>query len=552
MRLSVIRTLSSVLFLSYFRAGRGGGDRGSRAGRFIRPSIMLILDVIAFAVPFFLVQLILPYLTSVLAEHYVWQILVGLPMLLTSGVIVAGILFELGQGAGVSSSETVNWLPISPREYVAASSLSTAAAYSLLFAISAGATLPLSFEFNLLYAWSVTSVLSILALLLGALIVEILRSTLSKVSSTVYRRSSKFAIISRIVLVVLLLAMIQVAFNPYVLFYLLGAAVSIVDLTWFVPMIWPSVAIANLIRFNILATAIFSALSVAFTLGIFLVASYLRQKYWSQTPISIKLESSATYTPQTPSLLRLGGFSHMEAEIALKEFRAVARRRELASFIAIPVILVISLTLPILFSPSANFSGRSPQFFLAAMVPFITSLMLSSITIGQEGKAVVNILMLPIKANSLIKGKLLPAWIISIIASVGTALIFQMLEPMPIPALSATIAASILVVVVESFIGFGVGVRYPDFTVAARGRYITFTGFVTCMVIGGPMALAIFAPIIIHVISSGGIIGEAPPIPSVDLTVAALTTAVIGASLSYLAYRYCRSGAERFLSNLEA
>ncbi len=564
MRLSVIRTLSWVLFKSYFRAGRRegrGGGSGSRisdiAGRFFRPRVILILYSVAFVASFLLVQLVLPFLENVLAEDLVWQMLIGLPMILTSGVIIAGILFELGQGAGVSPSEAVNWLPISPREYVAASSLSTAAAYFPLFAVGAGATLPLSLEFNLFSVWSVAAILSILALLLGAFIVEIL-AAVNRVSSKIYPKSGKFAILSRIVLIVLF-AVIQVAFNPYFLFYVLGATASVVGVTWFVPMIWPSVAITNLIRLDTFAAVIFSTLSVAFVLTVFLAASYLRQKFWSPTHIPITTKSSIVYEPQTPSLLQLG-FSPLETAIALKEFRALARRRDLARFVAIPVVYVIALTLPVLFSSSYgdDFSLGLSGFFLAAMVPFIIPLMLSSITVGQEGKAIVLILMLPIRANSFIKGKLLPAWIISIISSIGTVIIFRMLGQMPLPAMWAIITASVFVVVVESFVGLGIGARYPDFTVSARSRYITLTGFIRSIVIGGPPALAIFAPITFYLISGVGIMEEGEQevvdvlIPPFDIAFVFLTTAVIGSALSYLAYRFCRRGVERFLTNLEA
>jgi hypothetical protein len=520
---------------------------------------MLILDVVAFVGSFLLVQFVLPYLVDALDERLVWQMLIALPMLLSSGVILAGILFELGQGAGVSSSEAVNWLPISPKEYVAASSLSTAAAYSPLFAVSAGVTLPLSLEFDLFFpVWSVTVVLSILALLLGALIVEILRAAVNRVSSTVYRRSGKFAIISRIVLVVFLFAVVQMAFSPYIQFYVLEATASIVDLTWFIPMIWPSVAITNLVRLDIPATVTFSALSVAFILSIFFTASYLRQKYWSPTTVSIIIESSARYAPKTPSsLLTRLGFTPLEAAIALKEFRALVRRRDLGRFIAVPVVIVISLVLPTVFSTPDGDSGRSRPFYVAVMVPLVPLIipsMLSSISIGQEGKAVVNLLMLPIKATSFIKGKLVPPWIISIMASAGTVFVFQMLEPVPLPAMSATIGASILVVIVEGFVGLGVAVRYPDFSIAARGKYITFTGLLIGLAIGGPSAIAIFAPIMLHIISiGGGTMGEEEAlIPPIDLTVAALTTTILGSALSYLTYRYCRRGVERFLLNLEA
>ncbi len=547
MRISTISSLSSILFKSYFRAGRPSGF-----GRYMQPKIMILIDTAVFAAPLLLLQYLLPFFPDELliaVKPLVWQMLVGLPLLLTSGIIIAGILFELGQGSGTASNEAVNWLPISPREYVAASTISIVAAYSFLLAFSVGMALPLALQFDLIHIWPVTVLFSLLALVLGALIVEVLRAAVNRVSSTVYRRSGKFAIVSRLVLVVVLFVVIQMAFNPYILYYALGILVGGVELAWFIPMVWPSVAITNLIQLNLSAAAIFSALSFIFVFTIFFSASYLRQRYWSPAPISIVIESSTNYAAHTPSVLGLG-FTPQEAAIALKEFRALLRRKDLARFIAIPILFIISLTAPTLFSPSDS-TGRSPGFFLMAMIPYMTTLMLSSITIGQEGKAVVNLRMLPIKAGSLIKGKLLPTWIISVAATLAVTIIFQVVSPMPFPTAAAAIIASMLVVETESFIGLGVGVRYPDFTISTRSRYITFTGFIIGFVLGGIAALATFAPIMLNIITTGGIRGPAAPFPPISLTVALPATLLIGSILSYLAYIYCKRGVEKFLTNLD-
>ncbi|MFQ6135419.1 MAG: hypothetical protein ACE5KU_06385, partial [Nitrososphaerales archaeon] len=83
-----------------------------------------------------------------------------------------------------------------------------------------------------------------------------------------------------------------------------------------------------------------------------------------------------------------------------------------------------------------------------------------------------------------------------------------------------------------------------------RSRYVTFTGFLISFLVGGVSALAIFAPVALHLISSGEI-RDSSPIPTLGLTITLPATIMIGAVLLYLAYRYCKSGVENFLSNLE-
>jgi hypothetical protein len=59
--------------------------------------------------------------------------LISLPLLMTSAVIVSGLMFESDKDP-ISSSEAVNWWPVS-QEYVAASALSTSSLYSAFLAL---------------------------------------------------------------------------------------------------------------------------------------------------------------------------------------------------------------------------------------------------------------------------------------------------------------------------------------------------------------------------------------------------------------------------------
>lgn len=183
MRPALILTLASALFKSYLRS-----SRRARVSFFSKPKIMLIIDIILFTLPaivmFYAVDAIPPEYVSVTVILTV-QALISLPVLMTLATIISGLMFELGQGSAVSSSEAVNWLPVTPREYVAASALSTSSLYSFFLALTAGITLPLAAKLGLLYMWPVTILLSALSLLLGAFIVEFLRATINRVSSTV-------------------------------------------------------------------------------------------------------------------------------------------------------------------------------------------------------------------------------------------------------------------------------------------------------------------------------------------------------------------------------
>jgi hypothetical protein len=104
-----------------------------------------------------------------------------------------------------------------------------------------------------------------------------------------------------------------------------------------------------------------------------------------------------------------------------------------------------------------------------------------------------------------------------------------------------------LVSVVESLIGLGVGSRYPDYHIGFRSRYVTLKGFFIGVFFGGIVALAIFTPLMVYLISS--LDSVFLPIP--NLTVMFVTSILIGLVLTYFSYKYCKKGIKLLISNLE-
>ena len=550
MSASKVITLSSVLVKSYLRTSRSATRTSIR---FTRPWILVLIDLIVLMIPLAVLQFgILPNLSADLAktlDQAVSQLLTGLPIGLTSAVILSGILLELGRGSVFSSSETVNWLPISPRDYVTASALSMTAVYSPFLLAGIGISLPLAIKFGFMQIWPLTAGLSVLALFLGAFTVEALRAVTNRISSSVYRKSGKFALTSRLLLITALLVVTQISFNSYFLYRALGVIVRGIEIVWFVPMVWPSVSILNLVAHQPALAAVFASLAGVFTFLMFMLSIELRTRFWSQSPIVIAVqEGLGGYVPKKTTLLSRIGFGPVDGAIALKEFRALLRRKELARFISMPVILVVSFFLPTLLSPASNYAGRTPGIFLAGLVPFMVPLMFSMMSIGQEGKSVINLCMLPISPKQLIKGKLLPAWIIAFAATVALVVISNIISPSGSFLALSSIFSSIFVIAAESFIGLGIASRHPDYqTSGQRGFYVTLTGFLTGFLFGGAAAVAIFTPALLRL--SFGASGLAQ-VSTAAAYQSYLATIVIGASICLIAYLYCKSGVTRFLSNV--
>ena len=544
MRPGLVVTLSSALFKSYFRA-----SRNPSVSFFSRPVVMLVIDVLAFVIPAVLVQSFigaLPADLEALAGSLVVQAMISLPLLMTSAVIVSGLMFELGQGSAVSSSEAVNWWPVSPREYVAASSLATSSLYSAFLALAAGFTLPLAFRFGLVSLWPVTMLLSVLSLLLGAFIVEFLKAIMNRVSSVAYKKSGRLILAVRLFALILLFSIIQIAFQPYFLYWFFGKIVAGIEVVWVIPFVWPSAALLSLFGSDLARTVLYGVLSFMFTFALYEIASRLRRRYWSPVPISISIDETGEYVPRAPVGIGFG-FSPLASLLALKEFRALTRRKDLARFLAIPVVIAISLLAPTVASPG-DMSGRGAGFFLVAFIPLIIPLMLATICIGQEGASIMNLLSLPVKPNDLIKGKLVPSWLISGFATLGVIAVLEILAPLGLSNVLATLIISAMAIMINSFIGLGVGARWPDYMVGSRSRFVTLKGFFIGFALSGLATLIVFAPLGLYIVTSGGVRGEVPFL-GLELLPMLGISILFGSVLMVLSYIFCRKGVESLLSN---
>jgi hypothetical protein len=512
--------------------------------------VLLAIDLILFTIPFALLAYTLPLVPADFRSYIqlvAVQAMVVLPVILTTAVIVSGVLFELEQSSGLASSEAINWLPVSPSEYILASSVSITFTYSPLFFLCLGFTIPLAVNFGMLSAVPLFVSISFLAYVWGAVIVEALRSVMNRISSSVYKKSGRAGVALRIILVIILLVGVQTAFNPYILYTALSSIVSGISLVWFVPMVWPSVVIVSFLTPDAFRATAFTLLSLIFTLLIFEGASSLRAKYWSPVPVSIAVSASTVYVPQGRSLLWLDPIAFA---IALKELRSLTRRREMTRFLAIPVMLVVASVLPVLTSGADTRTSMSEaSLFLLAEASIILPIMLSSISIGQEGKSISNIYMFPISAEELVNGKLFLSWILSGVGILGIALLVQFLAPFAVSQFFAVLLAVFFNIFIEGYVGLGAGSRYPNFTIGPRARFITFTGFVIAFFIGLLVTAGTFTPLIIY--QTGFF--ETLRLGSYGSALFAIAlTAAVGTILLVLSRSYCLQGVKKLFSNMEA
>jgi hypothetical protein len=509
MRIKTVYKLAVVLTRSQIR----GTQRSKILARiFGEPRIIVAVDfvllfglglagylVVSKGPPFFLSAI-----TSMEASA-----LAGVPVGIASAVILFGILYEISQPIQSMNTDIVNWLPISPTEYVAASTLSESYIYSFMLSLFLGLLLGPALILGMAPAWLAAALMATIALAIGSCVVEVLDTITNRISSSFYKKSGRSGIFFRLALTIIMLVFVQLLFSGQMIDYLLQSVVQTVRIAWFVPVVWPSVAVLGVSQGNIFTFLVFASLSILFTLALFAAATKLRGKFWVPIPVSIKL-SPQTYHARVVGF-RLPFLGLAESAILRKDLRSLARRREMARFLAIPFVLAISMGIS--FFPMGGQSMPDAPGLLVTIPVYLLTLaifvgFLSMTSIGQEGYAVWNLYAAPVKPSRLLRAKMLFAIILGILFGVGMLAVLSFLLRSLVIYFWIVLALGVAVVLEESAIGMCFASRFPDFREMIRSRYVSVWGSIMGMFVASVSAMLTAAPILISVIVYGTILPQ--------------------------------------------
>src|SRR3989475_1420148 len=327
----------------------------------------------------------------------------GIPIFLIGFFFTMGLLWELNASSDSESADSINWLPISPSEYVFASTLSTAYTYSPLVLVTLGFSLPIGILTGNTTAFLVLVAASVVAAFIGSVTVEILRSLLARASTAFNRVGGRSVIFLRILSVILILLFTQTLFSGFLIIRIINSVSAANAATILVPLIWPTLSITSILRSNLLSSAYFLLLSLGFLAVLASAALALRSKFWIATPPSFHFSNTGTIS--RVSRLRRIGVSAISLALVRREIRSATRRKEVVRLMAIPIILPVMISFPAIFSPAPTTSAASgliSPLFLAVPLLFgvgLVTLFLGMTSIGQEGKRLWNLSSLPIEAG---------------------------------------------------------------------------------------------------------------------------------------------------------
>ena len=533
-----IRRLAWVLVASELRSGRGSANPRSLTGQ---PIFLLVIDAFALgglAVLGSLFFRAVPRSDTGIVTLAVSQGLPVLPLFCLGGVVLAGLLFELNRSVRFSTSEAANWLPITPREYVVASSSAIAYSDSLIAALAIGVAVAIGAASGNWAATALTVALCVNGLLAGALVVEMVRSATQRAAAALSGRGGRAALVGRLLLFVLVIVVFEVFFSPLLLYRLLGAITTLGPVSYWVPVLWAPLSIEGWVGGNFLGALGFLVLAGALTALFVVGAAALRVRFWAPAPPELRMEVH-TYSEEHPFLGRLG-LAPVEAALVAKDLRGLFRRREMLPVLAIPAVLLVVVAITGITS-----SGSAGVGFLGIYAGWLcgfAALWLATTSFGQERRAMQTLYQLPLSPESIYRAKRALPLLFGAVYAVVLTLAVAILTPTAPVVLVGLFAANLSAGVLSALLGLAFAARYSDFQERPRPQFIRPWAMLLAMFVALPLNFGIL--VVAVVILSSIVAGAGVPIAlTVGLVVFVLAC---GIAFGHLA----RSGTLQLLREL--
>ncbi|MGA8275461.1 MAG: hypothetical protein WB789_08735 [Thermoplasmata archaeon] len=489
MDLHTVRRIAGVLVASQIRSGRSTTDPRSL---FARPWIFAAIDVAVFLVLFGLTSVAVPPTSpvSTLLLPLLTTALPFIPLFAVATVLVAGVMFELTATAKFAGSDAVNWLPVTPGEYVLASSSAIAYTYSPALAFVLGPVAALSLDVGLGGSVALVAFLAIVGLFEGAFLVEMVRSATQRVSSSGGRRG-RLSLVARAAALLVLVLALQLAFNPVFLFDSLNGLSALGNLSAFIPVFWSTHALTLWLAGNAGLALVFVVAQLLFAALLLQIAAELRVRYWviSSTEFSFDAHEYAKHHPFLSAL----GLTRAEAAIVTKDFHGLTRRREMLPMLVVPLVIFIV----ILVENAAGAGTALPRtwgLIAVGVAGGFLALLLATTCVGQERRALQTLYAAPITGRSVLRAKivsvLLPALVVTVPVSVAAAVLFG-LSWLPAGGMVLVGCAGAVAV---GFWGLVFAARYSDFQDRPRPQYLRPSAMVAATMSGMCILFAVLIP----------------------------------------------------------
>ncbi len=469
---------------------------------------------------------------------------VSLPTLAILYSLFLSMMFQIQKSGARASVQPVYWFPVTWEEHTAASAISSMLTGSLIITIFISSGVLAGSALTGLLPLGILTVLGLyLCMALTSLTLEAFKAAQMGLSGAILKAAGRSAVWVRFFGMILMLTVVYVAYFAFTQsdMMVLFKAINEGQLTaWFVPYVWPGVALYAFSQGMWSHTALFAAGSVIFCGVLFVAASRLNARYGLADTSAIRV--SSTYAPGTGILGRLG-LPAAESAIVKKDFRAFTRRSELMYVFIMPIVLVVATFMPLIMGHGGGLAalsrGGSFLFLYLALMPGTAmAMMLGMSVVGSEGERMWFLRATPATVKSFIRAKFIfpaaMATAISVICCVAAFLVFG-----PTLRTAATgLIESLLLVYTVGMVALSCGIAGADFRELPRPRMIRTEWSLTCMALCAVTGLLVLLPVLAY----GGIsfLSSLQPVIGSNgayLYVAWALSGAIALVIAYAAYR---------------
>jgi len=462
-------------------------------------------------------------------------------------------------GAKVSI-QPLYWFPITWKEHTLASILANMIGAPLIITTFVCSTILSASLFLDLAPLATFTVVALLAsLLLASVTTEVFKILQVRISGAVTKIAGRTAVWVRLIGSILFFIVFYVIY--FSLYYSVSPLALIESvaggqrLLWFIPYLWPGMALS---AFSIglgLETVIFSLASIVFICSLFLVAVNLNVKFGLYEAPSIRI-SRGVYVPKAGLLGRMG-FSSIEAAIIRKDFKVFTRRRELMYIFIFPIVFIIMPILSTMRGSATPSPFSSFLFIYLALLPgTLMAVILGSLIVGSEGESVWYLHSSPVPAKSFVKAKYFFIIIFSIVVTLTCSLIAGLLEATSVQVNIISFIEAVFLMFSLAMVSLTFGIRGADFRELPRPRMIkpiwSLINMLVCMSIG----LAIVSPLIPYGVALILQAEETWLTTPMSLSeyypyLALLISGVIATTITYIFHKMAINNAEKLLTKAE-
>ena len=526
MGLKIARRLSAILSLASIRSKRGLRNKQGALNKAPRTNFyaFVLFMVVSSAVSYFLMARNGNDLLMVLLFT---QIMVFYPTVMGFMSMVYSIMFEFNQSSTAASTDMINWMPISPGDYVLGSVMTTMYFNLPILGIFLGGTLGASVYTGMIGLWALGSSMGVLGSIIGAFTLEIVRSFMNRISGAFKGRGQSVMII-RTMLSVILVFMVSLIYQVTILSRVAAWFSTSVQGAWFIPFLWPSLTVLQYLTADTLWSILYAVLSIILTITVFSGSAKARSMNWVPASVSYKLKP-VEFKPARRGILSLFGLSGAESAIIRKDVKSILRRKEILIQLLIPIFLGATVFL----TQSGGFGeiqNLGLQIFLAGftlMQVLFWSMFYSLMSMGYEGGAFVNLRNMPLTSRSITRAKIALVYIpTTTLLSLVIAASYQYSGDLMVTRGMLLLGFTGLMAITT--VSMSIGVHYVDFTEIPRARYVRWQGRLLGMFTFFVLSVLILSPIMLALMK-----------PELSLTpqIAMVPSALIAATIAILGYR---------------